>query len=203
MAKSKFYVVWQGRKPGIYTTWAECEAQVKGFRDAKYKSFTNEVQARQAFTAGWDAYIGKPNPLAPLPPEVIADSISVDAACDGSPGNLEYRGVHTATGQQLFHKGPFQNGTNNLGEFLAIIEALKLLQSQGKNSPVYSDSRNALLWVKKKYIGSKLPRNAQTETVWHLADEALEWLKNNAFSNPLLKWNTEQWGEIRADFGRK
>jgi ribonuclease HI len=200
MSKPKFYVVWQGRKPGIYTTWAECEAQVKGFKDAKYKSFTNEAWASQAFSAGWDATIGKPNPL---PPEVIADSTSVDAACDGSPGNLEYRGVHTATGQQLFHTGPLKNGTNNLGEFLAIVDALKLLQAQGKNSPVYSDSKNALMWVKEQYIGSKLPRNGQTEHIWRLADEALVWLKNNNPANPLLKWNTEAWGEIRADFGRK
>ena len=201
MAKTKFYVVWKGRTPGIYPTWAECEAQVKGFPDAKYKSFTSEARARQAYAAGWQAYYGQ-GKLPPLPPEVIADSLSVDAACDGSPGKLEYRGVETASGRELFHIGPLY-GTNNLGEFLAIVDALKLLQKQGKNSPVYSDSRNALLWVEKKYIGSKLPRNNKSEAVWGLADKALTWLKTNDFSNPLIKWNTEAWGEIRADFGRK
>ena len=203
MAKTKFYVVWVGRQPGIYTTWADASAQVNGFKDAKYKSFTTEAQARLAFEAGWQQYIGKPTPLSALPPDVITDSISVDAACDGSPGNLEYRGVHTETGETLFHQGPIKNGTNNLGEFLAIVQALRLLKAQGKTIAIYSDSRNALLWVKNKYIGSKLPKNDQTAEVWCLADEALAWLKNNVYPNQLLKWNTKEWGEIVADFGRK
>lgn len=203
MAKTKFYVVWVGRQPGIYATWAEASAQVNGFHGAKYKSFTTEAQARQAFETNWQRYIGKPTPLSSFPPEVITDSLSVDAACDGSPGNLEYRGVHTATGEELFHRGPLKNGTNNLGEFLAIVQALRLLKAQDKAIPIYSDSRNALLWVKNKYIGSKLPRSEQTAEVWTLADESLAWLKNNSYQNPLLKWKTEEWGEIRADFGRK
>ena len=203
MAKTKFYVVWLGREPGIYTTWAEASAQVNGFKGAKYKSFSTEAQARQAFQAGWQQYVGKPAPLVSLPPEVIKDSLSVDAACDGSPGNLEYRGVHTETGKEIFHQGPLKNGTNNLGEFLAIVHALQLLKSQDKTIPIYSDSRNALLWVKNKYIGSKLPRNDRTAEVWRLADDALVWLKDNSLPNQLLKWKTKEWGEIRADFGRK
>jgi ribonuclease HI len=203
MAKKKFYVVWAGRRPGIYTTWAECAAQVNGYKAARYKAFSNESLARQAFDEGWQRYVGQPAQLPSLPPEVIADSISVDAACDGSPGKLEYKGVHTATGEALFYAGPIENGTNNLGEFLAIVHALRLLTSQGKTSPVYSDSRNALLWVERKYVGSKLPRNEGTQAVWTLADSALIWLKANSYPNELLKWQTAEWGEIRADFGRK
>jgi ribonuclease HI len=203
LAKTKFYVVWVGKKPGIYPSWAECSEQVKGYSGAKYKAFNRESLARQAFEAGWQAYGGKSSQLPGLPPEVIADSVSVDAACDGSPGNLEYRGVNTATGEELFHRGPLSNGTNNLGEFLAIVHALRLLTGQGKTNPIYSDSRNALLWVEKKYVGSKLPRNDRTEVVWTLADEALDWLKANRYPNKSLKWKTEEWGEIRADFGRK
>lgn len=203
MAKQKFYVVWQGRQPGIYPTWAEASVQVNGFSGAKYKSFPTAAQAQQAFTTGWQAYYGKPAPPMDLHPDVIADSLSVDAACDGSPGNLEYRGVETKTGQELFHRGPLPNGTNNLGEFLAIVHALRLLKEQRKTTPIYSDSRNALLWVEQKRIGSQLPRSEQTAVVWTLADEALQWLQENDYANPLLKWDTEQWGEIRADFGRK
>ena len=145
MAKKKYYVVWAGRQPGIYTTWAECAEQVNGFNNAKYKSFPTEAQAKAAFFADWQEYIGKSAPLLVLPPEVITDSISVDAACDGSPGNLEYRGVNTGTGEQIFHQGPIKNGTNNLGEFLAIVHALALLKKQNKSMPIYSDSRNALM----------------------------------------------------------
>jgi ribonuclease HI len=202
MANTKYYVVWVGRKPGIYTTWAECSEQVSGFSGAKFKSFANEAQAQEAFQLGWEKSIGT-MPALTLPPEVIADSLSVDAACDGSPGNLEYRGVYTKTGKELFHVGPIENGTNNIGEFLAIVHALSLLKQQGKASPVYSDSRTALKWVKQKNVRSKLPRNQETEKIWSLVDRALTWLENNSYPNKLIEWNTEDWGEIRADFGRK
>jgi len=202
MPKQKFYVVWKGREPGIYSSWDECARQVNGFSGAKYKSFSSQAQAQAAFEAGWQASTGK-STAAILPPEVIRDSLCVDAACQSNRYNLEYRGVETATGKLLFHRGPFSRGTNNLGEFLAIVEGLQQLQQQGKSSPVYSDSRNAILWVKKQYIGSKLPRTPQTEAVWQQADAALQWLKNNRYSNPILKWDTENWGEIPADFGRK
>jgi len=202
LAKTKYYVVWMGRQPGIYTSWAECTAQVNGFSGAKYKSYEREVHAREAFTLGWEKCVGVLASLS-LPPEVIADSLSVDAACDGSPGKMEYRGVHTQTGAELFHVGPVKNGTNNLGEFLAIAHGLAWLQKQGKSSPIYSDSRIALQWVKAKNVRSKLPRNQDTAKVWILVDRALAWLENNSYSNKLLEWNTEQWGQIRADFGRK
>lgn len=202
MAKPKFYVVWVGQTPGIYRTWAECAAQVNGFPGAKYKAFDRLEQAQQAFRQDWNDYIGKPGRL-PLPPEVITDSVSVDSACDGSPGNLEYRGVYTATGEELFHVGPLENGTNNLGEFLAIVHALALLMMQGKTIPIYSDSRTAQEWVRAKTVRSQLPRTIQTEPVWTLVDRALVWLNQNRYANKIIDWNTEAWGENRADFGRK
>ena len=202
MAKKKHYVVWVGNQPGIYNSWAECAEQVNGFPDAKYKAFEREDHAREAFTQGWRQHIGTISKFT-LPPEVIADSISVDAACDGSPGNLEYRGVNTKTGKELFHVGPLKNGTNNLGEFLAIVHALALLQKENDPCPIYSDSRTAMGWVKQKTVRSKLPRNESTEQVWGLAERALAWLQNNSYSNQILDWDTRKWGEIRADFGRK
>lgn len=202
MAKNKTYVVWAGRKPGLYRTWAECAAQVNGFSGAKFKAYDTEAQAREAFALGWEKALAGPASLS-LPPEVTADSISVDAACDGAPGNLEYRGVHTQTGQELFHVGPLKNGTNNLGEFLAIVHALAMLSRQGKTKPVYSDSRTALGWVKNRQVRSRLPRNKDTAAVWTLVDRALAWLEQNSYPNELLEWDTERWGQIRADFGRK
>lgn len=203
MAKTKFYVVWVGRKPGIYHSWAECAAQVDGFPGAKYKSFENEQQAKAAFSQEWQQHIGiKPSSLS-LPPDVIADSLSVDAACDGSPGNLEFRGVDTKTGTEVFHGGPLKNGTNNIGEFLAIVHGLALLKKQGKSSPIYSDSRIARNWVKEKQVRSKLPINEKTAEVWSLVERALHWLENNTYPNEIIEWKTEDWGEIRADFGRK
>jgi len=202
LAKKKYYVVWVGNQPGIYSSWADCAEQVNGFPGAKYKAFEREEHAREALTQAWEQHIGTTSKFA-LPPEVIADSISVDAACDGSPGKLEYRGVNTKTGKELFRVGPLENGTNNLGEFLAIVHALAILQKQNKSVPIYSDSRTAIGWVRQKYIRSKLPRNENTKKVWSLADRALAWLQNNTYPNDILDWDTQKWGEIRADFGRK
>jgi ribonuclease HI len=131
------------------------------------------------------------------------NSISVDAACSGNPGPMEYRGVITATKQEIFRIGPFPMGTNNIGEFLALVHGIALLKKQGSNMPIYSDSVNALGWVKKKAAKTKLPRSEKTEQLFQLLDRAEEWLRNNTYTNPLLKWETEVWGEIPADFGRK
>jgi ribonuclease HI len=186
----------------LYKSWADCSAQVDGFSGAKYKSFETEAEARAALQAGWQQHVGVPRRFV-LPPEVPADSLSVDAACDGSPGNLEYRGLHTGTGNELFHVGPLPNGTNNLGEFMAIVHALAWLKQQGKNWPVCSDSRVALGWVRQKVVRSKLPRTPHSAQVWAMADRALAWLQANAYPNDLIDWDTDRWGEIRADFGRK
>ncbi|MED4604355.1 RNase H1/viroplasmin domain-containing protein, partial [Paenibacillus validus] len=53
MAKSKFYVVWEGKQPGVYKTWAECQAQTNGYPQAKFKSYESEEEARKMFVAGW------------------------------------------------------------------------------------------------------------------------------------------------------
>lgn len=47
MAKKKYYAVRCGVKPGIYETWAECEAQTKGFSGAQFQSFGSMVEAEK------------------------------------------------------------------------------------------------------------------------------------------------------------
>jgi ribonuclease HI len=59
MPKQKYYVVWKGRKTGVFTTWAECEKQVKGFVGAQYKAFGSEAEAEAAYLANYDDYKGK------------------------------------------------------------------------------------------------------------------------------------------------
>lgn len=212
MAKKKYYVVWNGVEPGIYDSWNACQAQVKGYEGALYKSFDSEEQAREAAASSPYDYIGKnaksagqPSVSAPatLPEEVVREALAVDAACSGNPGPMEYRGVYLRTGQQVFHFGPM-HGTNNIGEFLAIVHALALLKQKGLHTmPVYSDSRNALSWVAQKKCKTKLPRNAQTEPLFGYIERAEKWLRENPYANPLIKWETDQWGEVPADFGRK
>lgn len=128
---------------------------------------------------------------------------AVDAACSGNPGPMEYRCIDLQTGEQIFHFGPMQ-GTNNIGEFLAIVHALALLDKKGmKDYAIYSDSYNAILWVNKRHCKTTLTRDASTEDLYQIIGRAEEWLKTHRFSTPIIKWETKKWGEIPADFGRK
>lgn len=220
-AKKKYYVVWHGVEPGIYNSWPKCQEQIKGFEGALYKSFDSEEEAEEAYHSSPYLYIKPRNSEAaekkdklqnpptnrtdtvlPLPLEVKAEALAVDAACSGNPGPMEYRGVYLKTGQEVFHYGPV-HGTNNIGEFLAIVHGLALLKQKGAAMTIYSDSRNALLWVKNKKCKTKLEHTAKTEQLFQLIERAELWLKENTHNIPLLKWETEKWGEIPADFGRK
>lgn len=202
MPVKKYYVVWRGLRPGVYDNWKECEKQIRGVEGAVYKSFPGLEEAKLAYAGNWKDYISRrvSNPRAGNP---VSESISVDAACSGNPGVLEYRGVETRSGKQLFHKGPFPLGTINIGEFLAIVHALAFLKKTNNSLPVYSDSRTAIKWVKDKAVKTKLPRNAKSEPLFELLDRAINWLNNSEYPNIVMKWETEYWGEIPADFGRK
>jgi ribonuclease HI len=208
MPEKKYYVVWKGKKPGVYDNWKECEAQVKGVDGAVYKSFKGLEEARTAFSGNSKDYVKRRAAAAVRVPSAkignpVLESLSVDAACSGNPGAMEYRGVDTKTGIQLFHKGPFPLGTNNIGEFLGIVHALAYLEKTGNTLPVYTDSRTALKWVKDRAVKTKLPRNARTEALFELLDRAVAWLNTHEYPNKIMKWETEKWGEIPADFGRK
>jgi ribonuclease HI len=207
----KFYVVWRGNKPGIYIKWADCQRQIQGFKQAVYKSFKTKELAERAYKMDYNEFIGKEvNQLGFLSDvwdknieKPIMKSICVDAACSGNPGKMEYRGVDTVTGKEIFRQGPYDDSTNNIGEFLAIVHALALLKKQNSDIPVYSDSNTAFSWVKSKNVKTKLDRTHKNEKVFELINRAVVWLKNNKYQNQVLKWKTEIWGEIPADFGRK
>ncbi len=211
MAKSenKFYVVWVGVKPGVYTSWKDCQKQTKHFEGARFKSFPNQAQAEYAFKDNMWKYLGKKSTAATkakpgnLGVGIIQDSISVDAACSGNPGDMEYQGVFTKTGELIFHKGPYPDATNNIGEFLAIVHALALLKQQDKNMPIYTDSQTAMSWVKNKHAKTKLEHTTRNNEVFDLIQRAEVWLKTHSWDIPIYKWDTENWGEIPADFGRK
>jgi len=141
--------------------------------------------------------------VLPLPVEVKANAWAVDAACSGNPGPMEYQAIDLATGAQVFHYGPV-HGTNNIGEFLAIVHALALMDNQGiRDKVIYSDSYNAILWVKKKQCKTKLEHTPQTEPLFQIIRRAEQWLRTHPVTTPVLKWETKQWGEVPADFGRK
>lgn len=213
MEKRKYYVVWEGRAPGIYESWEECKQQIDNYKGARYKAFPSREGAIRAYRA---ACKEQPELLYLIAGELgdkirneetsapyICESIAVDAACSGNPGKMEYRGVYVRTGEELFHFGPEEDGTNNVGEFLAIVHGLVFLKQHRSDLPLYSDSANAILWVKQKKCNTKLERTTRNERIFKTIARAEEILKTQVFPNPVMKWNTREWGEIPADFGRK
>ena len=213
MAKQKFYVVWNGLKTGIFTTWRDCERQVKGVEGACFKSFGTREEAEQAYASHPSAYVGRKavrggnhsRSARVCPGEVMnSNAIAVDAACSGNPGRMEYRGVYLPNGEQLFHFGPLY-GTNNIGEFLAIVHAMALIEKNRGwgEMTVYSDSRNAIKWVTEGQCKTRLVRSSRTEQIYSLIARAEQWLATHPSRPALKKWETDEWGEIPADFGRK
>lgn len=212
MAKKKrnFYTVWNGVVPGVYDDWKECKRQIDGYEGAIYKSFPTKDEADRAFNDTPWKYVGKNADTAKSKivsiennPEIIKNSLSVDAACSGNPGDMEYRGVYVQTGEEIFKQGPFEMGTNNIGEFLALVHGLALLKQKGTAIPIYTDSVNAISWVKNKKCKTKLDRIPENESLFYMIERAEKWLRENTYTTQILKWETKKWGEIPADFGRK
>ena len=218
--KAKFYVVWQGREQGIYDSWAACEAQVKGVA-AKYKGFATRAEAEAAFTSNPEDYITR-NAIAKRTTASSASdlqalcadlqrsnlspvfpALAVDAACSGNPGLMEFRGVIADTGTQVFHRGPYVDGTNNIGEFLALVLGLAYLKKEKLDWALYSDSKTAISWVRQKQCKTKLEWSAKNQDLLLAVRAAEKWLHENTWTTSIYKWDTEHWGEIPADFGRK
>ncbi|WP_338868366.1 ribonuclease H family protein [Spirosoma sp. SC4-14] len=208
--KPKFYVVWRGRETGVFDSWAECQKQTAGFDGALFKAFDSKPAAVKAFKEKPHLHIGQgkkteggSQKIPALIGSPIQDSLVVDAAWNTATGDMEYQGIYLATKQKLFLKGPYPDGTNNIGEFLAIVHALALLHQKNSNIPVYSDSRTAIGWVKNKRANTKLEETSRNAELFDLIDRAENWLKTHKYANPILKWETTVWGENPADFGRK
>ena len=210
-AKEKYYTVWKGHKTGVFESWEACYLQVKNFQGAQYKSFETKAMAEKAFKGLYKHFIGKDKKLKPAVSseklKMIGQpnpySIAVDAASSGNPGIMEYRGVDTQTKKTLFHKGPFQKGTNNVGEFLALVHGLAHLKKIKSERLLYTDSKIAMSWVLKKKCNTKLERTSENQQLFELIERAEQWLKSNTPSTKIVKWETKFWGEIPADFGRK
>ena len=208
-AKKKYYVVWEGHNPGIYKTWGQCKQEIEGYPGAKYKSYTSEEEADAAYYSPYQDHIGQ-NKAAKSKAKTINHKgvqpgcFSVDAACSGNPGKMEYRGVWVDTEEEVFRIGPLVHGTNNVGEFLGLVHALALFTKNGQGDiPIYTDSRTGMAWVRNKKAKTQLKKLPQNRKIFELISRAENWLKSNTYSNPILKWETKIWGEIPADFGRK
>jgi len=149
--------------------------------------------------------------------EYKKNSLCVDASCVGNPGVMEYRIFDISQNKIIRESEKFKEWTNNLGEFLALVEAIKMLQwgnpaiagqvvtlLQWNNySCIYSDSQTAIAWVKSKKIKTTLKYSTNTKKLLEKIEEAKVWLKTHEINIPIIKWETEIWGEIPADYGRK
>lgn len=266
--KRKFYVVWEGREPGIYDNWEDCQEQIDGYSGAKYKSFRSQEEAVAAYRGSGEeeetllthialknlekisesksesAFFTTPeqhslfepiaqpiaqpsiqstsHPLAqPISqstpqriskpkidysqiPEINLSAIAVDGACSGNPGLMEYRGVKVSTGEEIFHIGPLEEGTNNVAEYLALIHALAMLFKQNDSTtPIYTDSATAVSWVRNRGCRTQLKPTDKNKKIFEMLARANLWIRSHSPLNPILRWNTPLWGEIPADFNRK
>ncbi len=221
--KQKYYVVWQGKKPGIYTDWDKCKEQVKGVQGAQYKGFDTMAEAEAAIKLPYNNVVVRggqqsavssqqsvlvidENGMTTVKPGTenppVLDALAVDAACSGNPGVMEYQGIYIPTRTRVFHYRA-EKGTNNIGEFLAIVHGLSYLKKHHLNQIIYSDSVNAISWVRQKVCKSKLMEDASTAELWNFIHRAENWLRTNSYTTEIRKWDTDHWGEIPADFGRK
>ena len=205
--KNKYYVVWRGRLTGIFDSWDECRKQVEGYEGAQYKGYLTRELAEESHKFSYWQAVKKITDyrlqITDNKSQIVLPSLSVDAACSGNPGVMEYRGVDTATGREIFRMGPFEHATNNVGEFLALVHGLALLKQYNKTMPIYSDSVNAMAWVRAKKCRTKLARTEKNIEVFNLIARAEHWLEDNHYITQIIKWDTPNWGEIPADFGRK
>ncbi len=222
----RFYAVFTGRQPGVYDDFNDAMEQVDGYDGAVFKSYDSPQEAAEAFrrfeSRSDSRQIGsllmnatehKPTPRQPdrierktdyfAFPEIDLNGWAVDASCMGNPGVMEYRGVELMTGKELFRVGPFKKGTNNIGEFLAIVHALALMAQKGERHTVYSDSVSGMAWVRNRKVKTHLKRDASTEPVFRMLERALVWLNTNHYDVSIRKWDTDRWGEVPADFDRK
>ncbi len=216
----RYYVVWKGRQPGVYDNLDDAMEQVDNFPGALFKSYPTAAEAADAYRREElkndkadlgslllnSARMNMPAPGKPdymQFPEIDLNGWAVDASCQGNPGRMEYRGVELMTGREIFRVGPFEKSTNNIGEFLAIVHAISLMQKKGETHTIYSDSVTGMAWVRDRKIKTKLERTAANENSFKMMERALSWLNSHSFRPRILKWQTEIWGEIPADFGRK
>ena len=156
MPPKKFYAVWAGHKPGIYTTWAEAEKQVKGYPKAGFKSFPTLALAKEAFANGTKTAkeptqqhesLGSSNSTNGTSTSDV--DIFCDGACNPNPGK-------SGTGIAIYKKQQLDqlwyglhnpSGTNNTAELLGLYHSLmfaKTVVETGQSVAVHCDSKYSI-----------------------------------------------------------
>jgi ribonuclease HI len=167
MAAQKFYVVWVGKQPGIYTTWSEAEQQVKGFPKAKFKSFASKPLAQEAYAQGITSSTSKRTTSKKLAKKtesshvLTADvDIFCDGACDPNPGKAG-TGIAIYKQQkvdQLWYGLYNPKGTNNTAELLGLYHSLMIAKDELKKDQsitIHCDSKYSIDCITKWAFGWK------------------------------------------------
>lgn len=197
-----FYVVLVGKEPGIYQTWNECEEQVKGFKGAKFKKFKLEEEAKKAF---FENSFDKKDCInkIDIKKEYPKKGLAVDGACSGNPGVGEYQIFDFEKNKMIFTSTKYYDVTNNLMEYMALIQSLIISEDYDINYDIYSDSVTAMAWLRNKKVNTTVKKTDLNKVFFDDLNKCEKWLKNKIIKNNIIKWNTKLLGEIPADFGRK
>jgi ribonuclease HI len=205
-----FYGVWAGRNPGVYDNWNDCKAQVDKFSGAKFSKLkaTTKADALVEFNAA-NTGLGSIGSASSAPAKNGGKPIENVLTVDGASNGLvcEYQAVWYPSKEFAFASPVLQGGTNNIAEFLGLVSAIKYLQEKKLPLRVYTDSVTAMAWVRNK-VANTTARNTgkATEELDGMLADAEKYLRDNEhLLNKLevLKWETKDWGEIPADYGRK
>lgn len=168
---AKFYVVWKGRTPGIYSDWNSCNAQVHGFPGPKFKSFPTREAAEAAYAKGSSAGSAPSRTRSPASRSPASrragpktwtgaevDALKVDTkifsdgACDPNPGQAG-SGVAVYRDdvlEELWYGLYEPQGTNNTAELHALHQALLMAKEetrQGRSAVALSDSKYSIQCV--------------------------------------------------------
>lgn len=124
--------------------------------------------------------------------------IATDAAHSMKNGKTEYQGIDLATREQLFYCD-LGNQTTNIGEFLAVVEAVKyIIENDFQPRVIFTDSTTAIAWFNAKKTSSTKPCKELQK-----AEMFLRALSADVDEIKVYHWDNKRWGETPADFGRK
>lgn len=169
-----FYVVWEGKEKGIFTTWGECKNSVEGFKGAKYKKFNAREEAEEAYYSVEEAKnkvggfkikaVFADGGVCGRNPSIIGGTIGWVAVTDGgSPAytnGIELGGIGNKDLLVKSHSEfiPFENlpVTNNHTEMLALISALEAMED-GWSGYAVSDSKITLGRIFENWKCENLP----------------------------------------------
>ncbi|MFZ2209286.1 MAG: ribonuclease H family protein [Porticoccaceae bacterium] len=161
----KYYVVWVGKVPGIYTSWPVAERQIKGFPGAKFKSFPTLALAEEAYALGKPATVRKPaSPRAKVAAtgerSIAAIEIYCDGACDPNPGKAGTGiAVYKNSALDALWYGLYNPaGTNNMAELLGLQHSLVFAKrwiESGQTVAILCDSKYAIECVTTWAFGWK------------------------------------------------